>query len=314
MRLAVFLTLIAALSGCAGLRLADELDGLPDRANLAGVPFHPQTEYHCGPAALATVLEHGGSTVDYQSLVERVYVPGRRGSLQAEMMAAIRTHGRLAYRLSGQLHDVLAEVSAGRPVLVLENQGLPGRPVWHYAVVVGYDVDRNRILLRSGTERELSMSARRWFSRWERAGRWAVAAIEPGKWPANPDRQRWLTAAADFEATADSELASRVWNQTLKRWPEEPIAWLGLGNTAYTAGHYQNASDAYRQLLELRPDHGPGRFNLAVTLMDSGNPCEAAGILQTLVEDADLSARAQPLLRRAQVGCKAEPAHLPDSD
>ena len=54
--------LTAGLGGCAllvpqteALRQAMPV-GLPDRIELSEVPFFPQKDYQCGPAALATVL------------------------------------------------------------------------------------------------------------------------------------------------------------------------------------------------------------------------------------------------------------------
>ena len=35
-----------------------------------GAPFYPQTEYHCGPAALATVLRFRGADVTPEALAE----------------------------------------------------------------------------------------------------------------------------------------------------------------------------------------------------------------------------------------------------
>ena len=54
--LALLLALLL-LVGCAGpTRLAQLPAELPERVELTATPFHPQTEYQCGPAALATVL------------------------------------------------------------------------------------------------------------------------------------------------------------------------------------------------------------------------------------------------------------------
>ena len=63
------LAALAALSGCASLmpqtkELAKGLPaGLPEKVELTGTPFFPQTEYQCGPAALATVLNAAGVKV-----------------------------------------------------------------------------------------------------------------------------------------------------------------------------------------------------------------------------------------------------------
>jgi hypothetical protein len=54
------------------------------------------------------------------------------------MIGAARRHGRLAYLITGP-DSMFEEVAAGHPVIVLQNLGLSWYPVWHYAVVVGYD-------------------------------------------------------------------------------------------------------------------------------------------------------------------------------
>ena len=113
----------------------------------------PATDYQCGPAALATVLVASGAQVSPDDLVAEVYLPGRKGSLQAELIAAARSRGRLPYVLPPSLDDLLAQLAAGHPVLVLQKTGAGPWPGWHYAVVIGYDASRDRLLLRSGTER-----------------------------------------------------------------------------------------------------------------------------------------------------------------
>src|SRR5207237_9306004 len=75
-------------SGCASLwpqtaELREALpQGLPEHVELTQVPFFPQDEYQCGPAALATVLASSGVKVTPEELVAQVYIPERKGSLQ----------------------------------------------------------------------------------------------------------------------------------------------------------------------------------------------------------------------------------------
>ena len=145
--LAGFVFLSALLSGCSiiapqtyALKEQRPSD-LPPRAELTQVPFFPQEDYFCGPAALAMVLNTAGVKVSPEELVEQVYLPGRKGSLQVEMLVAARRHGLIAYELAPQVTDTLREIAAGTPAIVLENYGFSWYPVWHYSVVVGYDLD-----------------------------------------------------------------------------------------------------------------------------------------------------------------------------
>ncbi len=100
---------------------------------LTATPFFPQQDYLCGPAALATVLGASGRDVHPDELIEALYIPARRGSLQVELMAAARRHGRLAIELPGGLPAIVEQLEAGRPVLVLQNLAIDLWPAWHYA-------------------------------------------------------------------------------------------------------------------------------------------------------------------------------------
>jgi len=136
------------------------LDSLPSTVELTETPFYPQTQHQCGPAALATVLQYKGVEASPEKLSSQVYIPGRKGSLQVEMTAAARRHGMFPYQLEPSLTDLLTEIEAGNPVLVLQNLGFEWYPNWHYAVVVGYDIENQEIILRSGT-------TRRWVTSFE---------------------------------------------------------------------------------------------------------------------------------------------------
>src|SRR5205823_8928965 len=133
--------ILLALCGCAGLApqtatLRETLaPALHERFELTQVPFFPQDEYQCGPAALATALASSGVKVTPEELVPQVYIPERKGSLQVEMLAAARRHGLISYQLAPRLEDLLRELNAGTPVIVLQNLGIGES--WHYAVAIG---------------------------------------------------------------------------------------------------------------------------------------------------------------------------------
>ena len=68
----------------------------------------------------------------------QVYLPERKGSLQVEMLAAARRHGMVSYQLAPRFEDMMREIAAGTPVVVLQNLGVFSSG-WHYAVAIGYD-------------------------------------------------------------------------------------------------------------------------------------------------------------------------------
>jgi peptidase C39-like protein len=117
----------AWLAGCAALvpqssALREQWPAdLPAHAELSNVPFFPQRDYQCGPAALAMSLASLNVPVTTEALIPEVYLPERHGSLQVEMLAAARRHGMVSYQLAPKFEDLLQEVATGTPVVVLNN-------------------------------------------------------------------------------------------------------------------------------------------------------------------------------------------------
>jgi hypothetical protein len=264
--------LLAGLAGCAASPpLADGLPReLPRSLELRDTPFFPQEDYQCGPAALAMVLRASGVAVDPDSLAPQVYLPKRRGSLQAELIGASRRQGRLAYVLPGTGQALLAELVEGRPVLVLQNLGVKQIPRWHYAVLVGYDTDRNVAVLRSGRRARHEIRWQHFARSWDRAGRWAMTTLAPGVIPAQADAASYMEAVAGIEAAGNRQAAAVSYDAAIARWPDEPMAWLGRGNVAYADGDRAAAADAYTRAATLAPGDAAARNNLAQVLADAG--------------------------------------------
>ncbi|MBY6204601.1 PA2778 family cysteine peptidase [Halomonas denitrificans] len=302
-----FATALVLLGGCATLD-AQFPDGLDDRVDLADVPFHPQLDHHCGPAALMTVLGATGIRPEYDRLAERVYVPGLEGSLQVEMLAAARDFGRIPFRVPGSFDAVLGEVAAGRPVLILQNLRLRSLPAWHYAVVVGYDRPTERILMRSGQERTMWTPAGTWLRQWDWAGRWAAVVLPPGELPIDIEPASAFHALADFDEQADPVERAAAWQAAVERWPDSPIPRLGVGNAEFAAGRIDAAAEAFEHAIALQPDHWPARLNLALVDLERGLECAVRDRLEAepLEPGHALSAVYEDALERARSACEAE--------
>lgn len=265
----LLLVSILVLAGCASGPPLLEYGLGSDSIELGNTPFFPQNEYQCGPAALATVLGADGLEVSPEALVPNIYLPGRRGSLQAEIVATTRRYGRMPYILPPDLHALLTEVEAGTPVLVMQNLGLKIFPQWHYAVVIGYDAAADALLLRSGTEERLSMNRVRFQGSWARADNWAMVAVLPAEPPSTAQLANWLRAATDFEELGKPELALQAYEAASGRWPERPLAWQALANSRYSRGDLAAAEAALRQALQLAPS-AAAHNNLAHVLQKRG--------------------------------------------
>ncbi len=252
---------------------------------LSDTPFFPQEQYQCGPAALATVLTSSGADVDLQALVDRVYLPGKRGSLQVEMLAATRTAGRIPYLVDGTLQVLWAELSAGRPVVVLQNLGVAAIPRWHFAVVVGIDVERDVVILRSGTDRRRVTGLKTFLRTWRRSGFWGFVILRPTELPTGVDDVRYLKAVAALENAGRSEEAATAWRTALQAWPNNPVALFGLGNAALARGDNIAAEEHFRAMLESDPVSSAARNNLAMALARQARYEEALREIGIALED-----------------------------
>ena len=161
---------------------------------------------------------------------------------------------------------MVEELEAGRPVLVLQNLGATRLPIWHYAVLIGYDAERNVALLRSGDEKRLEMRWQRFAGTWHRGGRFALTTLHPAEIPKHADPARFIEAAAGLEAAGQRRAAAVAYDAAISRWPNEPRAWLGRGNIAYAEGDRSAAVDAYLRSILLAPDDAAARNNLAELL------------------------------------------------
>jgi tetratricopeptide (TPR) repeat protein len=215
------------------------------------------------------VMAAAGVAVTPDALVEQVYLPARKGSLQVEMLAATRQRALLAYPLKPRVADLLQEVAAGHPVLVFQNVSLPIYPVWHYAVVIAYDLERNTITLHSGETEQLEMSLYTFERVWARGNYWAMVALRPDQLPATADAGTLARTVAALEAL-HPEAARTAYTTALARWPVDAALWLGLGNTAYTLKDGSAAAAAYQQAVAVQPDFADGWNNLAQVQFEMG--------------------------------------------
>ncbi|MBL0730928.1 PA2778 family cysteine peptidase [Piscinibacter sp. HJYY11] len=293
----------APLAGCAvqaDAWLAEAPAGLPARVELSRTPFFPQTDWHCGPAALATALGAVGIAASPETLGREVFLPARGGSLQTEMLAGPRRHGAVAVRIPGTVASLLREVAAGEVVVVLLNLGLAIAPRWHYAVVVGYELEQRELLMRSGTTERDRMALRTFEHTWARAGHWAFVVVPPGRWPVTARAEAAVEAAIGFERTASPAQALKVYETGSARWPESLPLAIGLGTSAHATGDTAKAKAVFRRAGE---QHGSGAawLNLARLLQSEGQRDEAIASARRALRDPLWAAQAQSFLAQPTI-------------
>ena len=272
MRCSVALAAAALSAGCSSLApVAQSPHQLPEQV-LLDVPLYPQEAYHCGPAALAGLFEFNGRSIPPDDIAGWVYIPERKGSLQIEMQAAVRRAGFLAYPLESGIDSLLQEVAAGNPALVLQNLGLTWWPQWHYANVIGYDVARQTIILNSGRMANYELSLNTFRRTWQRADFWGLLVMPANRLPQTATPQAYISAAVDLESAGQAEAAYQAYNSALTRWPDNPIALMGLGNMRYARADYCGAVETFVELVSRQADNALGWNNLAYAYQACGCP------------------------------------------
>jgi tetratricopeptide (TPR) repeat protein len=273
------LALAALLAGCAapaplssaspgaGTPVAGRPDAsdLPVARQLAGVPFVAQPDWQCGPAALAIAMTASGHPVPVATLAADAFVPGLKGTLQAEMLAASRRQRLLATVLPPEFDALRREIADGRPVIVLQNLGLAALPRWHYAVLIGYDLEAAQVTLHSGDEPQMRMGRGVFERTWARSGRWAMTVTAPAVLPASADEPRSVQAAIGLERV-DAAAAVQAWEAIARRWPASRLAPFGLANLRLAQGDARAAADGFRAALAVDPAFADAWNNLARAL------------------------------------------------
>lgn len=178
------LLLLAACAGPSAEALRAAVAAAPETGRILAVPFFPQEEYQCGPAAVASVLAYWGISAEPAAIAEAVYLPRLKGTLSLDLLLYAEQRGLRAVLLPRSADALKAALRAGRPVIALLNVGSRLISTWHYVVVVGYADGPRAFLAHDGRHRERVFPYDDFAWRWQASGRWALLVEPPGGGPA----------------------------------------------------------------------------------------------------------------------------------
>ena len=279
MKRALLWLLLLTLGGCAmhpPIVLPPDLQRqLPPRHELTRTPFFSQDAYQCGPASLAMVMDYYGRDLKPQQLTPWVFTPDAKGSFPAEMDAVARQQGFISYPID-RFDDLLQEVAAGHPVLVLQNLGLSWYTRWHFAVVIGFDRQSRTLILRSGDLARRQTGFDLFETTWARSEHWARVIVPPDRLPATAQARPYLQAAADLDQTGPESAAQQAFKTALSRWPSDPVARFGLASSLLKRNRFAAAQQQFETLLKQQPKMASAWNNYAYAL--KGNHCPASAL------------------------------------
>ncbi len=236
---------------------------IPESQLIENVPFIEQSDFYCGPATLTMVAQWAGRNVSVNELAKQVYTPGMKGSLQVDMISASRRQGLTAIPIQG-VRALLQEVAAGHPVIVFENLGLSWAPTWHYAVVIGYDLQTQNIILHSGPNAYQKWDLKKFERSWKLAEYWGLVVLPPGQLSTTADLKDHEKAAAALEHLGKNEEARKSYLAILQKWPDSLIAQLGLGYLAFKEKDFLGAIQYLKKVTTDHPQVAEAWHNLAL--------------------------------------------------
>ena len=266
--------------------------GRPPVQQLEEVPFLDQTTGHCGPATLTMVLRWAGKNVALDDIVPEVYTPGMKGSLQTDMISASRRNGMMAVPIEG-MAALLNEINAGHPVIIFENLGLNWAPQWHYAVVLGYDLPQEQVIMHSGHEAFKHWDMSHFERSWMLGDYWGLVVVPPGQLAVSAGELANVSAAAGLEQSGQSTEARKSYGAILKQWPQSLGALIGLGNIAYAQKNYNEAVGFLEQATTFHPATAAAWHNLAVAQDAAGRAHDAHQSAERAVQLASPGIRAE---------------------
>lgn len=167
--------LILALPGCGEKNFDAIRSGLEARGHyIKGVPFVKQTEYDCGPAALASVLSFRGRTVDLERITASVYLPRLRGTLPMDLERYAKDQGFKTSSSAGTAAALKNFIRDSIPIICLLDLGFGFYRQPHFVTVIGFDDGNGLFIMHDGGTPNRTMTYADFEKKWARAGRWMI--------------------------------------------------------------------------------------------------------------------------------------------
>jgi ABC-type bacteriocin/lantibiotic exporter with double-glycine peptidase domain len=169
-----------AIAAVAALALGSTSSGI-----WLDVPYVKQERNGCGSAVIAMVAQywaHNGAQVppeatDARCIQKKLHTQRQAGIRASDMERYFQANGFRTFVFRGSWEDFTPRLSKGQPLIVCLKENGAGNPL-HYVVVVGFDWDRNLILVNDPAQRKLLKMPRSVFEKqWGGAQNWTLLAI-----------------------------------------------------------------------------------------------------------------------------------------
>lgn len=252
----MFVSILLLLTACqtpmqTKVLLSDNHFGFSQHT-IPNVPFYPQQAFFCGPTTLSEVINFYGGNAAPKDIAPATFIPELEGTLQVEMISSARQNGLLAYAERGSLTQLLGLVKDNIPVIVLQNNSISMFPMWHYAVVIGYDLAEESIILHTGETKAHKLNLATFERTWQRGNYWFLAAV-----PGNVSSQHfnkfiYTKAAQDLLSTGKTGAGLTAMQRASQEWQDYWLPYFLLANH-YLPTNPRIAAQWYQKGYQLAP-------------------------------------------------------------
>ena len=153
----------------------------PAIAAISDVPFVHQIREGCGSAAVAMVMQYWvhrtpglDAAASAAERIDRVLRPKSGGLSGDALRRYFEANGFSAYVFNGEIADLRAHTSKGRPVIACLRPAAHGE--LHFVVVAGVDADRV-IINDPARGKNIAQALPEFLREWKASGDWALLAV-----------------------------------------------------------------------------------------------------------------------------------------
>jgi hypothetical protein len=168
---------------------------------------------------------------------------------------------------------------------VLLNLGLSWWPHWHYAVLLGYDLDAQTVRLHTGRDAHAEWSMVTFENTWARSGHWAFVALPLGQLPVTADEAALTRALLGLDRALPAVRCVPAWTVARERWPDNLTLAMGEANALMASGQLPLAESALARLVD-RSDSAIAWNNLAAVRLRLGERAGARAAAERAVQRA----------------------------
>lgn len=168
------LAALICLMGCATTKGSVQKDA----KIIEKVPFVEQDAFHCGPAALATVINYWHrknnrkEDINVDSIVRAVFNERAKGVLTLDLELYAKELGFSSLQYSGSIEELKRSIDENIPVIILVDYGKAFFQQNHFMVIKGYT--QNGIIINTGKKENHLIVNESLTKIWSKTGYWSL--------------------------------------------------------------------------------------------------------------------------------------------